>query len=153
MVALLISFLGMLNLIFQTHSVVLRVELVIFAVLLVCSLVMMLGLFVEERWAFNVGMIIFAVVLLNTLYLRYQVSGHPLTFGGVTVFALLGFIIALSSSGTEKMPIIPKAGLKPEVYNINETLETYSSPSKPSNSSPLKAAASPKKNQKRRRRN
>jgi len=126
----LVLFLGLISYVFESHGLLFRLELLLLFILLFVAFIIMLGVFVEEKWAWTMGFIFFAVVLINLLILKYFIPGNTVLFAVMVLFALIGFIKSISNMGSEpEQEIIPPLPIKEEKEKVTEKeilhIQTY----------------------------
>ena len=129
LLALLITFLGWIYLAFNTHGLLLKLELALLVVFLFASFIILLGIFVEEQWSWTLSFIFFAIAALNMLFMRYFIAGNSWLFAISLLAALAGFMISIANMGRDK-EVIEEPMLKPEVPKVEMYGEKQATPAK-----------------------
>lgn len=120
----LITFLSFLFLIFNSSGLLLKFEILLFLIILFASFIVLLGVYVEERWSWTLSFFVFIIILIDTFLLRYFVGGHFYLYSITFIAGLIGFLFSLANMGRDKEPrIVPYEAEKPalETYGENKT--------------------------------
>lgn len=150
LIILLIDFLGLIFLTFETHGLLFRLEILLLLIFLFVSFIIMLGLFVEESWAWALAFIFFAVYLFNLIFLKYFIPGHNILFGGSFVVGIIGFLMSIANLGKkeEELPYEDhEKDRKLSEYTEVPEVETYDIKPKAKRTAPKR---SPKRKSKKR---
>ena len=130
----LVAFLSLIFLIFKSHGLLFKLEFVALLVLFLIAAIILLSLFVEERFGFTAAFFFYAVFIINLLFLKYHLSGQWLLFGVSLLAALIGFLLSVMSLGKKVVPletyheevkIEPYGGKKTGKYVASSTGTTY----------------------------
>jgi len=77
----------------------------VFLLFILVSFLFMLGLFVEERWGYVVGFMLFLLVLVNLLVLKFMLVDNLAVFAIAMIAALIGFIICIANMKKEPLEV------------------------------------------------
>jgi len=119
----LVFFIGWIFFSFKTHGLLLKLQLLLLIVFMLASFIILLGIFVEERWSWSLSFILFALAILNVLFIKYYVAGNNWLFGITLLAALAGFMISISNMGKDREVIEEPIEEMPKVETYNTSKE------------------------------
>src|SRR3989338_6802221 len=102
LVLLLIHFIALIVLVFNSSGLLFRLEFALFIIMLFISLVFLFGLYFEEGWAFVLMMLFFGINLINAAGLAYYLPGNVALFTIVFLVDAIGFGIAIANTCEEE---------------------------------------------------
>lgn len=94
----LLNFLVLLRLVFNLPSA--KLEIVLSCIFMVLAFIMVIGFYNDAGWAAWLGIVLFALNLLNVLYLYFRISSSLLIW--YTIIAAAGFIVSIKSIKNEE---------------------------------------------------
>ncbi|HII16358.1 TPA: hypothetical protein HA361_00430 [Candidatus Woesearchaeota archaeon] len=104
-VLLLLSFIGLISIIFTTQKLLLAAEIVLLVVLMIASLAALFMAYAGMRVGWTVFMVVFAVVLFDLLFLLgYGKADNLLVWFATAAATLVAFLIAVSN--INKNPVV-----------------------------------------------
>ena len=104
-IILFITYVCTILLIFKTSGWLFKIEFFVFLLFILVSFLFMLGLFVEERWGYVVGFMLFLLVLVNLLVMKFLLAGNLAVFAIAMIAALIGFIICIANMKKEPLEV------------------------------------------------
>ena len=96
-IALLITFLGLIGMIFNLHGIAFILEFLILIALVLAAIIAAVGISTNQRWAWILLTLFFAFVFLDMLFINLLSSRKPEVFLHLLVVAIAGFFISLFS--------------------------------------------------------
>lgn len=128
-VILIISFLGLINWIFDLHRYAFYGEMILLIGFFVVALVSIIGISNNMKWAWIMLTLFFAVVFLDMLFIRAISTAQVNYFLHFIVVAIVGFFIALFNIERKKVeaPKVEKT-FKPGKYIASKTGTKFHAP-------------------------
>lgn len=96
LIILLINFLGMIKLLSRLKQNYI-LELFFTAVFLLISLIMLLGIYMDENWGHILSGIFFLLFLINSFFLYKNATHGFIIFSGMILLSTIAFLISVSS--------------------------------------------------------
>ena len=131
-VILLITFLGLINMIFNLHRFAFYGEFLILLGLLLIGAVSAVGINNNLRWAWTLLALFFAFVFINMLFIYVITNVEILYFLILLVVAVVGFFISLFSIEKEKVEEVAEEKVektfKPGKYIASKTGVKFHAP-------------------------
>ena len=93
-IILLIVFLGLINMIFELHSIFFVLELIFLLVIAFFALVSVVAVYNNARWGWTFLSLILGLILVDVLFI-YYLKGRPDFFFTITIIAIIGFLISV----------------------------------------------------------
>ncbi len=96
-ITLLITFLGLIGMIFNLHRFAFYGESLILLALVLAAIIAAIGINTNQRWAWVLLSIFFAFVFLDMIFIKLISTKKPEVFLHLLVVAIAGFFISLFS--------------------------------------------------------
>src|SRR3989338_5094467 len=104
-IALLITFLGLIGMIFNLHGIAFILEFLILLALVLAAIIAAVGISTSQRWAWILLTSFFAFVFLDMIFIKLISTQKPEMFLYLLVVAIAGFFISLFSIETKRKEI------------------------------------------------
>ncbi len=111
-IILLITFLGLINMIFNLHRFAFIIEFLILLGLTLVGVVSAIGINDDSRWAWILLTLFFVFILLDMLFIKAISTEKILFFSQLIVVAIVGFFISLFSVEKEKIEELEEEPIK-----------------------------------------
>jgi hypothetical protein len=102
-IALLVTFLGLINMIFNLHGIIFIFEFIVLLGLLLAGFITAIGITHNMRWAWVLLMLFFGFVLLDMLFIKAITTAEIVYFKHLIFIAVAGFFISLFSIKKEEV--------------------------------------------------
>ncbi len=96
-ITLLITFLGLIGIVFNLHRIAFYGEFLILLALVLAAIIAAIGISTSQRWAWVLLTIFFAFVFLDMIFIKLISTQKPEMFLYLLVVAIAGFFISLFS--------------------------------------------------------
>ncbi len=93
---LFLNFIGTIFVVFQQHREMFYGNFILSLFFIAVGIVFLYGLYKDRPWAYQIGMLLFAAILIHVMLLRYE-KGSFLRFLALAVVDAAGFLICLGS--------------------------------------------------------
>ena len=128
-VILLITFLGLINMIFNLHRFAFYAEFLILLVLFGVALISALGINSDSRWAWKLLSLFFGFTFLNMIFIKAISTEKVSLFLSFIIVVVVGFFISLFSIKKEKeIPQKVKKTFKPGKFMASKYGTKYHAP-------------------------
>lgn len=118
LIILFIDFIGMILLVSRTIRYVIF-ELFLLVLFLLLSVIMMVGVYKNKRWAWKIASLFFLLLLINLAFV-YLNSWGIYVFSISSLLAAIGFIISVSNIQKEKSLTAPPPPVEEEPKEVKE---------------------------------
>jgi len=131
-IALLVTFLGLISMVFDLHRLAFILEFFILLGLLLVGIIAAIGISHKMRWAWILLTLFFGFVFLDMLFIRAIATKDVAYFLHLLVVAVAGFFISLFSIEKEKVEAAKEEEVKktftPGKYIASKTGTKFHSP-------------------------
>ena len=135
-IALLITFLGLIGMIFNLHGIAFILEFLILLALVLAAIIAAVGISTSQRWAWILLTSFFAFVFLDMIFIKLISTQKPEMFLYLLVVAIAGFFISLFSIETKRKEIAEgkkeaksvEKSFKPGKYIASRTGKKFHAP-------------------------
>ena len=113
-IILLLTYVGLINMIFDLHRFAFIGEFLVLLVLMLALIAAVMGLSNNLEWVWKLLTGLFAFIFVNMLFIRVILHGSHPWFMHLLFLAAAGFFIAIFSKGTAIGPVAVKDPVKKE---------------------------------------
>jgi len=121
-IALLVTFLGLISMIFDLHRFAFYLEFLILLVLFLVGIIVAIGISHNMRWAWILLTLFFGFVLLDMFFIKAITTTNVAYFMYLTVVAVAGFFISLFSIEKEKVEATKDARTTSGTHSVGEAV-------------------------------
>jgi len=129
-IILLITFLGLINMIFNLHRFAFYGEFLILLVIFFVAMISALGINSDSRWAWILLTMLFAFIFLDMLFIKVISTETIYLYSQLIIVAIVGFFISIFSIGKEEIEPVEdvEKSFKPGKYIASKTGAKFHAP-------------------------